>query len=50
MKMGNVDKNWHSRINIFQGTTIKNEDKERPNEESNNTWLRDYFSNYSLLT
>ena len=45
--MGNVDKNWHSRINIFQGPIIKNEDKERTNEENNNTWLKDYFSNYS---
>jgi len=45
--MGIVDKNWHSRINIFQGPTIKNEDKERTNEENNNTWLKDYFSNYS---
>lgn len=47
MKMGNVDKNWHSRINIFQGTTIKNENKEETNKEYDNTWLKDYFSNYS---
>ncbi|GAI65426.1 unnamed protein product, partial [marine sediment metagenome] len=40
MKMGNADKNWYSRINIFQGPTINIENNEVTNKENDSTWLK----------